>query len=595
MTRPNTHYMDVAMDLQPARDPREGGFYLAMPVWTPGHYLVEDYARNVLHVKAFDGTTGEELKVTKRVKNRWFVESRNSNKVKVEYAVAALAYDDTKSYIDQSHAMINGASVFLYPEGMEGNPIRLTLAPPADWKKVSTGLEQLAEWEFLAPNYDVLIDSPMEVGNQRIDSFVVQGVEHQVSTFGPAPINVEKFVTDLKSIVEKTIPVFGEVPYKRYVFLVNFTDNVGGGLEHLNSTVCMVPRLILTPREEYNVTMGLFSHEFFHTWNVKRLRPNGLGPFDYSAETYTKSLWIAEGITSYYDDLILRRTGLYSVEEYLDAFAANVNILKSLPGSRHQSAEESSFDTWIKFYKPDANSQNATSSYYTQGAVIGWMLDLEMRMVTRSTRTLDDAMRKIYQETYVKEDRGYSDEEFEAVCREIGGDGVVEIFDARVRGRRGVDYDRYLGYAGLRLVEKDDQSSQEKGFLGIRSGSEGGRTIVRTSLAGSPAEAMGLTVNDEIVGIDGIRVGSEELSFYIATRAPGSSVVLTVARNARLMEVRGELAKKPPFAYRIQPLKDATLEQKDLFKRWLLGEWMPQLKYSEYVHSPGRRSTLDFV
>ena len=594
MLRPNTHYFDVTLDLRVSR-PGDEGLYLAMPVWTPGHYLVEDFSRFVLDLKAIDRVTGESLITTKRAKNRWLVEAGLSEDVRIEYSVYAFSYDVDKSYLDQSHALINGASVFLYPEGMEASGITLTLVPNPEWKNVSTGLERLTEWDFAAANYDILVDSPIEVGNQRMDSFNVEGIEHEVSMFGSAPTSVEKFVVDLKSIVEKTMPVFGQIPYKKYVFLVNFTDDVGGGLEHLNSTMCMVPRLSLAPREEYNVTMGLFSHEFFHTWNVKRLRPNGLGPFNYGAETYTKSLWIAEGITSYYDDLILRRAGLYSIEEYLDAFVLNVNILKSLPGSRRQSAEESSFDTWIKFYKQDPNSQNATSSYYTQGAVIGWMLDMEIRRTTGSTKTLDDVMRKMYAETYLKEGRGYADGEFESTCRELGGMGVKQIFDSRVRGRDDVDYDMYLGYAGLKLGEKDDRPARDKGFLGVRISADGGRTTVKTCLAGSPAEGMGLAVNDEVIGVDGIRVDAAELPFFIATRNPGDGVVLTIARNGRLMEVEGDLSRRPVFAYRILPAKEASEEQKGLFRGWLLGDWTPEFKYPEYIHSPARKSSLDFI
>ena len=570
MMRPNTHYFDVELEIALPKSPQGGEIRLTMPVWTPGHYFIEDFSRNVLDLKASDSSTGRELNVTKRSKNLWVVDSGSSAGVKVGYSVYAFAYDDTKSYIDQFHALINGASVFVYPEGMEAESIRLTLRPYPEWKQVSTGLERLSDWEFLAKDYDAIVDSPIEAGNQQVASFQVQGVEHQVSMFGSAPIDTEKFVGDIKAIVEGTVPVFGQIPYRRYVFLVNFTDEIGGGLEHLNSTMCMVPRFRLIPKEEYNLMMGLFSHEFFHTWNVKRLRPKGLGPFNYSAETYTRSLWIAEGITSYYDDLILRRAGLYSVEEYLDAFVININLLKSLPGSRRQSAEEASFDTWIKFYKPVSNSQNVTSSYYTQGAVIGWMLDMAIRRETKGAKTLDDAMRKIYLDTYVKEGRGYSDAEFEATCCEIGGSSLKTIFDSRVRGREDVDYDRYLGYAGLRLDFKDE-AAQQRGFLGARLSTDGGRTTVRASLAGSPAEVIGLAVDDELIGVDEMRMDRERLSFYVATKKPGDNIELTIARNGRLLVLRGELAKKPAFEYRISSAQGSHRRPEDAVQR--LASW----------------------
>ncbi len=594
MLRANAHYFDVAIEIPIPAGGRAGELRLAMPVWTPGHYAVEDFARHITEVKVFDAGSHRELRVTKLEKSLWSVALEGSEKLRVEYPVYAFSYSVVSSYVDNLHALINGASVFLYPEDMQEMPVRLVLVPRPEWKVVSTGLQRVSEWEFAAPDYDVLIDSPLEVGNQEVRSFDAEGVKHEVSVFGGAPVDFEKFVSDIKGIVEQTTPVFGHVPYDRYVFLVNFTDTTGGGLEHLNSTMCFSPRLRMVPREEYNRSMGLFSHEFFHAWNVKRLRPVGLGPFDYSAETYTKSLWIAEGITSYYDDLILRRSGLYSAEEYLDSFVTSIDILKSLPGSGYQSAEEASFDTWTKFYKPDENSPNVTLSYYTQGTVIGWMLDMVIRNTSRGGRSLDDAMRKLFHDVFLKENRGYTDKEFEATCVELGGPGAEEVFDTRVRGRKDVDYDRYLGCVGLRLTVKEGRS-EEKGFLGVKLNPEGGRTTVTVQLAGSPAEAMGLAVKDEILAAGGYRMGSDKLSFYIGTRKPGERLNLTIARNGKLMELDGQVGRRPVFEYRIQPAEGATDDQKALFKGWMLEDWKAELKYLEYAKSPDRKPTFDYV
>jgi len=599
MIRANTHYFDVFLRIN-LREPSTGSMTLMMPVWTPGHYAIDDFSRNVLDVNAKKmGSEGEweETLVEKQAKNIWKVSwTGSTGAVQVEYSVHAFEYHDTKSYLDTIHAIINGASIFIYPVDMENEPVTLKLVPYPSWEKVATGLEQSARWEYLARNIDELIDSPIEVGNQEIHSFLVQNVEHEVSLFGGAPVDREQFVDDIKRIVQCEISIFGQIPYKKYVFIVNFTDEIGGGLEHLNSTVCFVPRLRLFPREEYNLMLGLLSHEFFHTWNVKRLRPNGLGPFNYSSETYTKSLWIAEGITSYYDDHVLRRTGIFTVPQYLDAFVININLMKLYPGGRWQSAEESSFDTWIKLYKAEANAPNVTMSYYTQGAVIGWMLDLQMRKNTRGLASLDDVMRKIYYETYVKDGRSYSDEEFEATVVELGGgQGLKDIFDSRVRGREDVEFDRYLGYVGLRLESIRD-SDTAKGFLGIRlNKNEAGKVMVSSRLAGSPAEKMGLSVNDEIIGIDGLRLGLEKLSFYVSNRKPCTKVTLLIARNGMLRELAGELGRKPPIERRIIPFSEATDEQKFLFRNWLLEEWKPEIKYPEYTRSPDRRSVLDFV
>ena len=464
--RANAHYLDVAMEVKVPEAAR-GELRLALPVWTPGHYLVSDFARNVDRMKAFDQETKDELQVEKLEKSLWRVVTGGARRVRVEYSVYAFVYSVSDSYVDGQHALINGAGVLLYAEGMKDAPARLKLEPFSGWKVVSTGLARVSEWEFEAPDYDVLVDSPLEVGNQEVERFQTAAAEYEVSMFGEAFTDKSRFVEDIRKIVQATEPVFGQVPYQRYVFLVNFTDATRGGLEHLNSTMCFLQRFRMVPAEEYHRAMGLFSLEFFHAWNVKRMRPAGLGPFDYSKEVYTRSLWIAEGVTSYYDDLILRRAGIYSPEEYLDAFAENINAVRSLPGSRHQSAEEASFDTWTKYYKPNENSPNVTSSYYNQGAVVGWMLDMVLREGGRGT--LDDAMKTVYSETFLKEGRGYTDEEFERACVSLGGAPAKEVFDSRVRGRKDVDFDRYLGCVGLRLEAKA-KPSETKGFLGVRHG-----------------------------------------------------------------------------------------------------------------------------
>jgi predicted metalloprotease with PDZ domain len=591
MLRASAHYFDVVMEVQTTGS-QQDGLRLAMPVWTPGHYMVEDFARHVDLVRAYDASTKRELPVAKLQKSDWTVDIHGATKVRIEYAVYAFSYGVDTSYIDNLHALINGASVFLYAEGMKGNRVRVKLEPLPDWKVVSTGLERISDWEFEAPDYDVLVDSPMEIGNQEVSGFDAGGTHYEVSMFGTMIGGEERFVSDLRRIVNAAVEVFDHIPFKRYVFIVNFTDTTRGGLEHLNSTVCFLQRFRMLPVEEYNFAMALFSHEFFHAWNVKRLKPVNLGPFDYSAEVYTKSLWIAEGITSYYDDLILRRAGLYSVEEYLDAFALNISQIKSLAGSKHQSAEEASFDTWVKYYKQDENSPNVTSSYYAQGAVIGWMLDMVMRKVGRGN--LDDAMRKVYAETYLKDGRGYSDEEFERACLSLGGEEAKVIFESRVRGREEVDFDRYLGYAGLRLAPKEE-SSQDKGFLGVKLGSGEGGTMIKVCLSGSPAQAMGLSVNDEVIALGGLRVNRDKLSFYIGAAKPGEMIGLSVIRNGMLMNVEGRLVSRPTFEYRIQARPQATSEQRQLFKGWMLADWKAELKYPEYTRSPDRPRVFDYV
>lgn len=438
MGQPATHYFRVAMRLEGLRGALPSDLLrLAMPVWTPGSYSVRDFSRNVLDLEAVDAS-GKRLQVERDAKDSWVVSLAGSDALEVTYRVYAFRHDTSQSYLDSDHAIINGASVFLYVDGEQSHPLTLEVVPHEGWSVVATGLEPLVPggWTFAAPNYDVLVDSPVEVGAQLVHSFEVRGVTHQVSIFAAKPIDEATFVADIKRIVEHTIPIFGEVPYSRYVFLVDFTDQGYGGLEHLNSTHCIAGYLMMEPPSEYRRLLALFSHEFFHTWNVKRMRPVALGPFDYSRENYTKSLWISEGITSYFENVILRRAEIVTAPEYLDFICDDISEVKSLPSSRSQTPEESSFDTWIKLYREDENSPNVSPSYYRQGAVLGTLLDLEIRRSTGGAKALDDVMRRVYSETY-KAGRGFTDDEFERACTEVSG-GAAEDLQAIRQGEGGV-------------------------------------------------------------------------------------------------------------------------------------------------------------
>jgi len=386
MARPNTHYFEVRISISDFKKivPDPSKLHVVMPVWTPGSYLVREFSKNVLDLGANLIDIKKKARSYKISKNDWVVETEGSDEVEVTYLVYAFELSVNTSYLDDKHGIINGASVFMYVQGMEKIDAVLEVHAFPGWKKISTGLREIRKLDstssqYSVPNYDILVDSPIEIGNQNLHEFNINGVKYEVSIFSISEFDEEPFVSDIRKIVETTTKVFSEIPYDRYIFIVDFTADSFGGLEHLNSTHCLASIFRLEPPQEYRELLALFSHEFFHVWNVKRMRPKGLGPFDYTKETYTKSLWIAEGITSYYDDLLIRRAGIFSVGEYLDAFCANISLMKSLPGSRWQSAQEASYDTWIKHYRQNENSPNVSFSYYTQGAVIGWMLDMEIR------------------------------------------------------------------------------------------------------------------------------------------------------------------------------------------------------------------------
>ncbi|MDG6926141.1 MAG: M61 family metallopeptidase [Nitrososphaerota archaeon] len=592
MENPGTHCFKVRMTVGPV-DGGLGTLGISMPVWTPGSYLVREFARNVLSIRASDAR-GKDLAVEKVSKCRWLVGAGSSERVEVEYTVYAFAFSVNTSYLDTEHAIINGASVFLYAEGFEKNPVIVHLAPYSGWKTVSTGMERMGEdWTFVAADYDILVDSPIEMGNLHVHQFHAMEARHEVSIFAQKAIDEESLVSDIRKIVESTVPIFGDVPYRRYVFLVDFAGEGWGGLEHLNSTHCIGSYYWLEPPEEYRSFLTLFSHEFFHTWNVKRMRPVALGPFDYSGENYTKSLWISEGITSYYEAVILRRAGILPVPEYLEELVDNINPVRSLPSGRAQSPEESSFDSWVRLYRQDENSPNVSPSYYRQGAVMGMLLDLQIRHASDNAKSLDDVMRRVYRETYIADGRGFTDEQFRKACSDASGGQTEATFDAHVSGRMEVDWDRYLGYAGLRLVQKATPSRDE-GFLGIRL-KAGPSLTVATRLTESPAEMADLSAGDEILATDGLRTDAQRLPFYIANRKPGTEVELTIVRAGMLKNVRVILGPRPNFEYRIVKKEAASEEEKQTFALWAIENWSEPLLYRDHRISPVRQRVLDYV
>jgi predicted metalloprotease with PDZ domain len=592
MEEPWTHSFMVRMTVRDLSKTSGNKLAVAMPVWTPGSYLVRDFARNVLHLDAVDERSNP-LQVTRETKSRWLIDAGDAGSVTVNYRVHAFDLETNTSYIDTEHAIINGASVFLYAEGLQDKPINLRLIPYKPWSVVSTGLEQDGgdPWVRTSPDYDVLVDSPIEVGNQSVSSFKLGGIPYDISIFASKQFDQTRLVDDLEKIVEGTLPIYEDVPYERYVFLIDFVSDGFGGLEHLNSTHCIGSYYDLEQPEEYRSFLTLFSHEFFHTWNVKRMRPQALGPFDYSRENYTHSLWIAEGVTSYYENIILRRAGITPLAEFLDETAEPISHIKSLPSSRVQTPEESSFETWVRYYRQDENSPNVSPSYYKQGAVLGLLLDLQIRTSSELKQSLDDVMRRIYRETYSK-GRGYTDEEFESACSDASNGKTADIFTRYVHAAQEIDYDRYLGYAGLQLVPKSKSETVE-GFLGIRLNSYP-RLTVRNRLTGTPAEAADISAGDEIIATDGLRTDDERLKFYIATKQPGTSIELTIARGGVLKTIPVKLATRMPFEYRIAKKDDATQTEKELFTAWSLAKWDEPLVYKEHRSSPTRRRFFDY-
>jgi len=582
MAKPERHYFDVTIILGEAgSEPVD----LELPVWAPGAYLIGEFAKNLI---SFSASDREGLLHHSKVrKNVWRVDARGSA-LRIRYRVYAFERSSSRSYLDTDHAVLNLADLLMLPKGRERAMVTLVLSPTSYCSKVSTSLVRLARDSpaFVAPDYGALVDSPIMVGDSSIHTFEAAGKQHEVAVFGGEGIDQEFLVDRLSRIVKAASRVYGELPYERYVFLIDVDGDVrDDGLEHRDSTYCVVPRLAFTTDQGFKRMLGLFCHEFFHLWNVKRMTPAPLVRVNYGEESYTNLLWVSEGITTYYEHLLLRRAGIYTASEFLDNIADLINRYRSTPGRRSQSAEESSYDAWIKFYRPTANSVNTEISYYTIGALLGLALDLEIRRNTGSRKSLDDVMRSVYRDTFKAERRGFAEEEFQEACETAAGAKLEDFFRDHVRGRTDIPLDRHLGFAGLRLVPKSD--SPENGFAGIKLMPKTERPILDSVLASSPAMDGGLFPEDEIIGVNKIRTDRENLRFLVEHSRPGETLVFTVNRSGLLRDVKIELGRRGIQQYRIAKKPRANDEEKELFKKWLHQDWDRQLGDSDLAVPPG--------
>ncbi len=569
-TEPQAHYVDVEMKYKSTRpilsyQPST----IKMPVWTPGSYLVREFSKNVEGLQAWGGK-GNLLKTEKTAKNTWAVYDNPGEQVTVKYRVYANEISVRTSFVDVSHAFLSPTGIFMYVDNTINNPTTVTIKPFKNWTKISTGLEPVSGKPnmFQAVDFDILFDSPIEVGNQDIFEFTAAGVKHEVAMYGGGNYNKEALQRDMAKIVTEETIVFGENPNKRYVFIVHNFQSYGGGLEHLNSTVLGASRMNYTNEKDYKGFLGLVAHEYFHLWNVKRLRPKALGPFDYTAENYTPNLWIAEGFTAYYDNLMLRRTSFYSPEKYLDLIAGDISAVENQPGNRVQPVSEASLDAWIKYYRPNENSKNSTISYYDKGSLIGMIMDLEIIGATKGQKSLDDVMKAMYEEYYKKQKRGYTDAEFKVMAEKVAGKSLDKIYADYINGTNPINYPDYLGYAGL-LLSNENQGKNTP-YLGIASAVKEGQLTITHVSRGKAAWKDGLNVNDEIVGIDGYRITSvDELDKMISSKKVGDKINVLISRDGILQTIEITLTANPNAKYKITVDDKASPEQLAVRKKWL--------------------------
>jgi predicted metalloprotease with PDZ domain len=547
---------------------------LFMPVWTPGSYLVREFSRHVEDVRAADEKE-RTRRVEKTRKNRWTVEAEGSKAVTVSYRVYAHEMGVRTNFVERDFGFLNGAPTFLALVGDTTRPAEVRIERPPRWSKVLTALDSVpgkAE-TFTAPDYDTLVDSPIALGNPAVYPFRVEGVEHSLVNEGEGGVWAgPASAADTEKIVRATRALWGFFPYPRYHFF-NFITEGSGGLEHKASTLLLTSRYKTRTRKGYLGWLSLVAHEHFHAWNVKRLRPAALGPFDYEAEAYTKDLWISEGLTDYYANLVVRRAGISTDKEYLRALSEPIDKVETTPGRRVQSLEMASFDAWIKHYRPDENTPNTAIDYYAKGAVVGFLLDATIRERTGDKKSLDDVMRAAYGR-YAGE-HGFTSEEFRRTAAEATGLDLGAFFEAALAQTAELDYGPALEYYGLRFKpekkkDEDDEDKPEKAWLGLVVKTDGGRLTVAQVKRDTPAHAAGFNADDEIVAVGGFRVRPDQWEARLEAYKPGETVEALVARRDRLVTLRVTFAKEPvPRRLEVRP--EATEEQKRHLAAWLLG------------------------
>ena len=577
MSKPWTHLLEVEMQITvPANLNVPNETSLIMPVWTPGSYLVREFERHVQDFAATDAN-GNALAWSKVDKNTWRVVTRGARSWKATYRVYANELTVRTNELNSDHAFWNNAALLMYPDGAISKPSTLRVVPANNWK-VATGLPPVAGQPntFRAENFDVLYDSPVEVSNFKQFDFEVRGVPHRIVIDGEGNYDPQRLRADVQKIVEAEVSMFGSIPYHDYTFILHLRSNTGGGLEHLNSTALGFRRFNFATERGWQSFYSLVAHEFFHLWNVKRIRPDALGPFDYTKENYTRSLWVAEGITDYYGYLTVRRAGLISDRGYLDALAKRIQDYQNTPGRLAMSAEEASFNSWIKEYRPDENSVNSQISYYDKGELLGLMLDLEIRRRTNDAKSLDDVLRTLYAEFFEK-GRNYSPADFQKISESVAGGSLEEFFARYVRGHEEFPFNQFFGGAGLRLEQMGAAAGEVnpaaplKGFLGAELDDRTDQVLIENVRVGTPAYEQGLNAKDQIIALDGARVNKDTFETMIAARRPGEVIHITVFRNDDLRTFDIKLGGRVDEPYRIVQLPSASDQQKRAFQGWMGG------------------------
>ena len=560
---PERHTVDVELRFKPDADTVD----VTMPAWCPGSYLIRDYARFVrdLEVRASDDSPRKAHKLDKQT---WRVDAKGADELRVRYTIYGHDLTVRTNHIDGDHAFLHGPATFMYPVTQRGARCEVELVFSDAW--VLTTAAAREGNRISAESIDELYDHPLHLGPTRTYT-VPARIPTKLAIWGERTpggmFDEQKLCTDLAAIVDDHVKRFGEAPFTEYTFLLMLTHEGYGGLEHRASSVNLYNPYFAATRKSYEGLLELLSHELFHAWNGKRIAPKPLLDFDYTHEAYTPCLWVMEGITSHYDRFALRSSGRITAKSYLEKVLDDYARLQAVPGRARQSLEQSSFDAWIKLYKPDESNLNTTVSYYLKGGLVMFGLDLHVRKKTGNARSLDDVLRVMWKRYGAP--RVPHPDELQEVFEEATATKLDHIFDKQIRGTDDPDLRADLGFMGLELRTSADPATATDGATGTWLGVTTSGIKVTGVFDGSPAHVAGVSPGDELIAMDGFRTTTDnELRSLLSTRRIGEQVRFSLFRRHRLVEVVATLNHAPPTRYEFATVAEPG-NSGDFFQQWL--------------------------
>ncbi len=570
------HRTRFSMEVSGLRQPTVD---VVVPSWVPGSYHLVNYVRGFRDLRARAGPNGPSLPVDRSGASRWTIHTADHADLTIDYTVYGHEMVTEAFDLTPEHLFVNAALCLPFVDGHLDAPIEVELQVPPDWKVV-TELEEVRARPptYRAKDYDELVDSPIDAGHPLVVTLRPHGIPHRLSICGEGGnYEVHRLEEDLGKIVDATIRMVGDSPLAAYTFFVHLSDVPDGGLEHATSNSGVVPRTSFEPRERYEWFLGLESHEYFHLYNVKRIRPKVLGPFDYTRENYTGMLWWMEGTTDYFSDLVLRRAGLYTPSRFLELEAKYAKGLLETPGRRSLSLEELSRIAWVDYYRQYEETPNQSISYYVKGHLVSMCLDLEIRHRTETAASLETVLQVLWRE-YGKPGRGLAEGELQAVAERETGLGLDEFFARYVRGTTEIDFDRFARYAGLTFSPKPkpaDDTSPTPGYLGLHHREVGGLCRVTQVLQDTPAHRAGVSPGDEIVALNGSKVTGTSFPKDLEGYPPGTPLDLALFRRGFLRHVAVTTGTPPPEKYEFTPVEGPTDLAKRVYQSWIGVAWEP--------------------